>query len=172
MAAALADHPFLSTMPPTCLRRLAVHAFRQDFPAGQSLFRESAVADRVFLIRRGLVKLDIAIPGRDRVDVELLGPDTVLGWSWLFPPYEWHLGATAIERTTALAFDASTLRALMASDVILGYELMRRFAAVMYDRLQATRLRLGTEGTAVPAASVSGPWAGRRTSALLSLAAR
>ena len=172
MAAALADHPFLSSMPPTCLRRLAVHAFRQDFPAGQSLFRESGAADRVFLIRRGLVKLDIAVPGGHRVDVEMLGPDTVLGWSWLFPPYEWHLGATAVDRTTTLAFDASTLRALMASDVILGYELMRRFAAVMFDRLQATRLRLGAEGAEVPAAPVAGPWAGRRTNALVSLTVR
>jgi len=35
------------------------------------------------------------------------------------------------------------LRGLMAADSLIGYELMRRVAAVMLDRLQATRRRLG-----------------------------
>lgn len=163
VAAAVADHPFFSDMEPTLVRRVAVHAYRYDVSAGRRLFREGGDADRFFLIRRGLVGLDVDVPGRGRVDIEELGPDTALGWSWLFPPYQWHFGATAINRTTALVFDAPALRALMAGDPTVGYELLRRLAAVMFDRLQAIRLRLSSESSVVPLASVAGPWAGVRT---------
>jgi hypothetical protein len=52
----------------------------------------------------------------------------------------------------------------MAADPPLGYELMRRFSAVMFDRLIATRLRL-TGDTEIRTAGTTGPWAGKRTTA-------
>ena len=165
MAAALADHPFFSSMPASALRRIGAHVYRRDYAAGEELFHEGADADRFFLIRRGAVRLDIDVPGRGRIDVEQLGQDAVIGWSWLFSPYTWHLSATATERTSVLVLDAGTLRTLMAADPVLGYELMRRFAAVMFDRLQATRLRLSTMNlyeAEIPMAPVAGPGAGKR----------
>ena len=42
----------------------------------------------------------------------------------------------------AIVFDGACLRGKCEDDKELGYELMRRFAAVMLDRLQATRLQL------------------------------
>jgi CRP-like cAMP-binding protein len=161
MLAALRDHPFLSEMPVSSLRRLANHAYRAVFAPGESIFREGGPADRFFLIRRGLVRLDIEVPGRGRVDLETLGADAALGWSWLLAPYRWHLSATAVQRTSMLVFDASMLRALMAADPVLGYEMMRRFNAVMFDRLQATRARCADHDlVALPEAAVAGPWAG------------
>jgi CRP/FNR family transcriptional regulator, cyclic AMP receptor protein len=143
LAAALADHPFFSSMPSVVVNELGTHAYRHDYPAGSVVFQEGGAADQFMVIRQGLIKLDIEVPGRGRVDIETVGADTVLGWSWLFSPYRWHLGAVALERTKVLAFDASALRGLMAADSLIGYELMRRVAAVMLDRLQATRRRLG-----------------------------
>ncbi len=165
LARMLADQPFLSAIPISSLRRLATHVQTADFPAGHVLFREGKTADRFFLVREGLVRLDIDVPGHGPVPIETLAPDAALGCSWLFPPYEWKLSATAVERTKVLVFDAAVLRTLMAADPVLGYELMRRFASVMYDRLQVTRLRLSQETADVPTAAVAGPWAGRRTTA-------
>ena len=142
VAVALSDHPFLSSIPLASLRRLAAHAHAQILPPGHELFCEGATADRFYLIRHGLIRLDVEVPGRGRVEVESLGADSALGWSWLFSPYRWHLSATAVERTSVVVFDADVLRAIMASDPVLGYELMRRFAGVIFDRLQTTRLRL------------------------------
>jgi CRP/FNR family cyclic AMP-dependent transcriptional regulator len=142
LAVALSDHPFLSSIPLASLRRLAAHAQTQTLAAGHELFREGDTADRFYLVRHGLIRLEVEVPGRGRVEVESIGADSALGWSWLFSPYRWHLSATAIERTSTVVFDADVLRAVMASDPVLGYELMRRFAAVIFDRLQATRLRL------------------------------
>jgi CRP/FNR family transcriptional regulator, cyclic AMP receptor protein len=162
--AALSDHPFLSSIPVGSLRRLATHVRSETYPAGQRIFREGERADRFYLIRHGVVRLDLEVPDRGLVEVETLGADAALGWSWLFSPHLWHLTATVVERTSVLVFDADALQTVMAADPALGYELMRRFAAVMFDRLNATRLSLSDE-VAVPTTGTAGPWAGRRTSA-------
>jgi CRP/FNR family cyclic AMP-dependent transcriptional regulator len=163
-AAALSDHPFLSSIPIGSLRRLATHVQSHTYPAGDQVFREGQIADRFFLIRHGLVRLDLEVAGRGRVEVERLGSDCALGWSWLFSPYRWQLTATAVERTSMLIFDTDALQIAMASDPPLGYELMRRFSAVMFDRLSATRLQL-TDDAEIPSAGTVGPWAGKRTTA-------
>jgi CRP-like cAMP-binding protein len=122
--------------------RLATVARCDDFPAGDRLFEEGGPADRFWLIRSGRVVLDLHVPGRGGLIIESLEPGTVLGWSWLFPPYEWRFGSVAVEPVRALAFDAGAVRIMCAADPALGYELTRRFAAIMLDRLQNTRMRL------------------------------
>src|SRR5665213_1908918 len=85
-AAALSDHPFLSSIPIGSLRRLAAHVQSHTYPAGEQVFREGQIANRFFLIRNGLVRLDLEVAGRGQVEVETLGSDCALGWSWLFSP--------------------------------------------------------------------------------------
>jgi CRP/FNR family cyclic AMP-dependent transcriptional regulator len=164
-AAALSGHPFLSSIPIGSLRRLATHVHSHTYPAGEQVFREGQIANRFFLIRHGVVRLDLEVAGR-QVEVQTLGADAALGWSWLFSPYRWQLTATVVERTSMLVFDTDAMQIVMASDPPLGYELMRRFSAVMFDRLIATRRQLtGDSGMAIPPAGTAGPWAGRRTTA-------
>jgi CRP-like cAMP-binding protein len=112
------------------------------FAAGDDLFREGDVADRFYLIRHGHVALQVFIPGQGRITIETIAAGEVLGWSWLFPPYRWHFDAQALELSRAIAFDGACLRAKCDEDHDLGYMLMQRFAQVMTQRLQATRLQL------------------------------
>ncbi len=90
----------------------------------------------------GRVALEVNVPGRGPFQLESCGEGGVLGWSWLFPPYKWHFDARAVGLVGALAFDGACLRGKCEGDHDLGYELHRRFEAVLIDRLQATRLRL------------------------------
>jgi CRP-like cAMP-binding protein len=60
----------------------------------------------------------------------------------MFPPYRWHFDARALEPVGAIAIDADCLRAKAETDPAFGYLLMKRIAAVILDRLQATRVRL------------------------------
>ncbi|HEX2357789.1 MAG TPA: cyclic nucleotide-binding domain-containing protein, partial [Micromonosporaceae bacterium] len=138
----LAGHPFLVGMAPEQLTRLAVWGHRSVFRLGGPIFEEGGHADRFWLIRDGRVRLQTQVPGRGETVVETLGPGTVLGWSWLFAPYRWHFGATAMEPTLTIVFDADGVRRLCAQDPAIGFELHRRFMAVVVDRLQATRMRL------------------------------
>jgi CRP/FNR family transcriptional regulator, cyclic AMP receptor protein len=74
--------------------------------------------------------------------IQTLGVGEVLGWSWLFPPYRWLFDARTIELTRAIALDGKCLRAKCDEDHHLGYEMVKRFAQVIIERLQASRLQL------------------------------
>lgn len=129
-------------MPAEHLDRLAVAAREEEISAGRRLFDEGQRADRFWLIQSGRVVLDLHVPGRGGLIIESLSAGTVLGWSWLFPPFAWRFGAVAVEQVRAVVFDAEAVRILCGADPALGYELTRRFAAIMLDRLQNTRMRL------------------------------
>jgi CRP/FNR family transcriptional regulator, cyclic AMP receptor protein len=141
-ATALAAHPFLRGMPRDQLAVLAEAGTVVGMPAKQRIFDDGGNATRFWLIRSGCVALDLHIAGQGRVVMETLGLGDVLGWSWLFPPYRWVFGAVTVEPTEAFEFDGPTVRAQFEVNPVLGYELSRRFVAVVANRLQATRFRL------------------------------
>ncbi|MDP3063773.1 MAG: cyclic nucleotide-binding domain-containing protein [Chloroflexota bacterium] len=138
----LAAHPFLKDLAPRHLAVLVGCASNVRFDAGQFLFHEGEEANHFYIVRRGRVALEIAAPGRAPIVIQTIGEGEVLGWSWLLPPYRWHFDARAVELTRAIALDGGCLRTRCEEDHDLGYELLKRFAAVVVDRLQATRLQL------------------------------
>lgn len=138
----LAAHAFLAGMREEHLVRLSYWSRRTVFHPGTRVFNENTRADRFWLIREGEIRLDTQLRDSGEVIVETVGAGTVLGWSWLFPPYRWRFGATALCPVLAMEFDASGVRRLCDSDPELGYDLTRRFMSVVIDRMQATRLRL------------------------------
>ena len=142
LAARISAHPFFAALTDAQLAALSEDAITETFTAGQRLFDEGGIADRFWLIEQGNIALDMRIPGRGDQIVETLGPGTVLGWSWLHPPYRWHFGAMARVATTTIAFDAASVRRRCDADPAFGYAALRSFTPVITERLQATRLRL------------------------------
>ncbi len=138
----IAAAPTFAGLAPGQLALIAGCASNERFAAGDYLFREGAPAERFFLIRSGAVALEVHAPGRGAVVIETLHPGEVAGWSWLFEPYRWQLDGRASELVAAVAFDGVCLRGKCEVDHELGYQLMRRFAASLTERLQATRLQL------------------------------
>lgn len=133
---------FFAGMRPEHIERIEALATRQHFLAGASIFREGEPANNWWLIEHGDVALQVRPHGRDSRVLQTLHQGDVLGWSWLFPPYRWAFDATTITSTDAMVFDAVALRAEVESDDRLNADLMRRFARIVIDRLQATRLQL------------------------------
>ncbi len=142
LAVRISAHPFFAALTDTQLAALAEDGMAATFAAGERLFDEGGIADRFWLIEQGSIALDMRVPGRGDQIVETLGAGTVLGWSWLNPPYRWHFGAMARLATTAIAFDASSVRRRCDADPAFGYAALRSFTPVIIERLQATRLRL------------------------------
>jgi CRP/FNR family cyclic AMP-dependent transcriptional regulator len=138
----LAAHPFFVGMPPGQLATLVGCAANVRFAPGELIFREGGPADTFYVLRKGTVAVEITVPGQGQVTIETAEGDEVLGWSWLFPPYRAHFDARALNVVRALALDGACLRGKFESDPALGYELMRRFAPVLIQRLEATRLQL------------------------------
>jgi len=138
----LGDVPFLAGLAADRLDLLAGCASNVHFDAGAHLFREGDEAAVFYVIRHGEVAVETFVPARGAVTIETIGPGEVLGWSWLFAPYRWHFDARALSPVRATGFDGTCLRGKCESDPALGYELMGRFAQVLIERLQWTRLRL------------------------------
>ena len=109
---------------------------------GEYVFREGDAANEFFAVRRGQVALEVSVPARPPLVVETLHAGDVLGWSWLFAPYRVRFDARVVEQAHVIAFDGACLRGKIDSDHDLGFELMRRFAAIITERLQFTRVRL------------------------------
>jgi CRP/FNR family cyclic AMP-dependent transcriptional regulator len=112
------------------------------FDGGELLFRQGDPADAFYVLRHGAVALETFVPARGPLVIETIEAGDVVGWSWLFAPYRWNFDARAIDPVRATAFDGVCLRGKCDADPKLGYNLMSRFAQVMIERLQSTRLRL------------------------------
>ncbi len=138
----LAGVPALADMAPAHLELIAGCGSIRSFEQGERLFKEGEPATTFYVLRHGRASLEIFVPGRGEVTVATVGPGDIAGWSWLVPPYEWHLDARALERGSAVEFDGECLRGKFDGDPALGYEVMKRFATVLLERLQATRLQL------------------------------
>ena len=138
----LRDHKFFAGLDPAHLSLLAGCAANEVFPADSLMFREGNPAEAFYLIREGRLALEIAAPGRGALVVQTLGEGDVAGFSWLIEPHRWEFDGRAVDRVRAVRVDGTCLRGKCEEDPRLGYELMRRFAALTTSRLQATRLQL------------------------------
>ena len=134
--------PFFDGLDSGRLALLTGCAGNVHFAAGENIFREGEPADTFYLVRHGTVALETFVPPLGGVTIQTVEAGEVVGWSWLFEPYRWHLDARALTTVRATGFDASCLRQKCDDDPALGYDLMKRFASVIIERLQWTRLRL------------------------------
>ena len=132
----------IPALPSPGRERLTRLARDVSFPAGTRIFEEGGRADRFWIVHTGAVVLDVPVPGRPPAPVAILRPGDLVGCSWLFPPYTWHLGAEAQRDVRAEEFDASTVRALSRADLEFGEALARRVAQIIARRLQDARIHL------------------------------
>ncbi len=142
IAELVANHPVLADLPGDIASLVSGCAHNVAVDSGERLLVEGEAADTLYLLRRGRVSLEVRAPGRGGLVIDILGPGTAAGWSWLFPPYRSRFDARAIEPVGAIAVDAACFRAKMESDPAFGYALLKRFASIMLDRLEATQVRL------------------------------
>lgn len=138
----LSEHPLFRDLDPDLLKEVAGCASNAHFQAGRTIFREGEEADRFYVIREGRVVLEAFHLERGNIPLQTLEAGQVLGWSWLVPPYRWRFDARAETDVRAFALDGKCLRGKCAEQPRLGYELLKRFAMLMDQRLQATRRQL------------------------------
>jgi CRP/FNR family transcriptional regulator, cyclic AMP receptor protein len=135
----IANHPFFTGFDPKYLATLAKGAKQIRFGTGDVIFREGEAAYQFYLIQEGKIALETHRPDAGDVAVQVLDGGDVLGWSWLFPPFQWHFQARAIQPTQAIFLDGAHLLVSCEENRNLGYELLKRIAQVVIKRLQATR---------------------------------
>jgi CRP/FNR family transcriptional regulator, cyclic AMP receptor protein len=138
----LGGHPFFAGLDADVMRLLAGCASNVHFAAGKFIFGEGEEASRFYVIRHGRVALELHSPARGPLVIDSIDQGDVLGWSWLIPPYRSFCDARAVTPVSATALDGACLRGKCEANPELGYQLLKRVSAVMYQRLQSTRVRL------------------------------
>ena len=138
----VALHPFLVGMNRKHLALLSDCAINAHFDEGEVVLREAEQANRFYLIESGRVILESGKAYGEPVIIDTIGAGDLLGWSWMFSPYTWHFTARASKPATAIFFYGTILREYCERDHSLGYELLKRMAAVMTRRLQAARQKM------------------------------
>lgn len=138
----LQSHTIFSDLAPAHIEVLASHATVKAFAAGERLFRQQDPAEHFFILKTGAIKVEVPSINGPALEVQTLGADDVLGWSWLIPPYRWTFEAKAQSDSTVLVFDGKSLLQQCEKDCDFGYALMKRFTGLMSQRLHAARQKM------------------------------
>ena len=144
----IANHPFLEGLHPRFLPILAECASLRRFGSQQQIFQEGGDADHFYLILKGKVILETAVPGCGTLQIQTLSDGEALGWSWLFPPYQWSFTAATAAPTEVISFAAPFLRGQAQGNAELANEFLKRLAKTLIQRLQFTRQTLSELYTA------------------------
>ncbi len=138
----ITSHPFFRGIKPEHLEVVASCASEATFEPQQILFHEHEPASQFYLIQSGRIAVEAHEPADGTVLVDTLGAGDVLGWSWLFSPFAWHFRARALEPTRAIVLKGDRLLIAAERDHDFGFQLMKRVAHVVIQRLQASRKQL------------------------------
>jgi CRP-like cAMP-binding protein len=136
----LAQHAFFIGLSDAHLDLLGSYASAARYGAQQRVFKYDTDANQFYVLRDGKVGVEIPAVSGEPLRIQTVGSGGVLGWSWLIPPYRWAFDARALVTSEIVVLDGARLRAQCETDPKLGYELMKRFAALMAERLNASRL--------------------------------
>ncbi len=138
----LASHAFFSGLDGSFIKFLSNSATDLRIEKGDVLFKQGERADKFYLLRNGQVSVQVPALMGPTLEIQILGEDQILGWSWLIPPFRWNFQARALEDMDLLEFDGSAILARCEEDPKFGYELLKRFAGLMSERLDAARQKM------------------------------
>jgi len=141
----LSAHEFFSEFSDDVLKFLCECSSTREIKKGQILFRQGENADKFFVVRNGCVSIQMPAIMGPTLEIQTLGKDQVLGWSWLISPYQWNFQTKAEEDSELLQFDGTAILARCEQEPKFGYELLKKFAGLMSVRLNAARQKMMDE---------------------------
>ncbi len=141
----LLQHSFCSGLDETFILKLSHYVNELEISKGELLFQAGEVANNFYIIRAGEILIQVPALMGPSLQVQLLKPEQVLGWSWLISPYQWKFQALAQEDTKLLEFDGNRILIKCEQEPKFGYELLKRFASLMSERLDASHQKMMDE---------------------------
>ena len=138
----LSTHAFFAGLNEDYLKLLAGFATETKVARGNVLFQQGKPADKFYLVRKGLVSVQVPALVGPPLEMQVLGENQMLGWSWLIPPYRWNFLARAVEDSELIEFDGAAILARCEADPKFGYELFKRFTALMSERIDSSSQKM------------------------------
>ena len=141
----LSAHEFFSEFSDDDLKFLCECSSMREIKKGQILFLQGEHADKFYVVRSGRISLQMPAIMGPTLEIQTVDEDQVLGWSWLISPYQWNFQTKAEDDSELLQFDGAAILAQCELDPKLGFELVKKFAALMSVGLNAARLKMMDE---------------------------
>ena len=141
----LSAHEFFSDFSDDVLKFLCECSSTREIKKGQILFRLGENADKFYVILNGCISIQMPAIMGPSLEIQNVGKDQVLGWSWLIAPYQWNFQTKAEEDSELLQFDGTAILARCEQEPKFGYELLKKFAGLMSVRLNAARQKMMDE---------------------------
>ena len=136
------------------LEQIAAIAHKQTYQPGELICVEQERADRVFILDRGRVQLNIhlrsSLEPDGEVTIEEVEPGRVFGWSSLVKQRRFTASARALEPVSVIVVWADDLNGLFDRSAHIGFVVVKQLAEVIASRLDHTRAAchdLGGEDT-------------------------
>jgi CRP-like cAMP-binding protein len=121
---------------------LAAHATMRLVRKNEVLFTYGDHADHFYLVSGGHISIEVAAIAGPELELQDLGPGAIVGWSWLIPPHRWSFNGRAKSPAEVVEFDGKAVLARCEQDPRFGYELLKRFATLMSERLNLARQKM------------------------------
>jgi CRP/FNR family transcriptional regulator, cyclic AMP receptor protein len=138
----IAENGFFSSLAEKDIDFLAANAKKKRLADGKVLFHHGDPAKHFFLLTKGHLSLEIPAIEGPALQLQDIGPSQITGWSWLIPPNRWHFQARAHSAIEYLEFDGIAVLARCEAEPRFGYELVKRFSALMSERLDFARKKM------------------------------
>ena len=142
IAQQLGESKLLSGLAPEFLGFLTEHARTLHVDQDRVVFHTGDRAHHFYLVASGHVSIEVAAIEGPSLQLQDLGPGMVLGWSWLIPPNRWSFQARAKTPIDIIEINGDAVLAECERNPKFGYELLKRFSALMSERLQHARQRM------------------------------
>ena len=141
----LSTHEFFSEFSDDVIQFLCECSSMREIKKGQVLFRQGEHADKFYVVRSGRISIQMPAIMGPTLEIQTLDKDQILWWSWLISPYKWNFQTKAEEDSELLQFDGAAILARCEQEPKFGYELLKKFAALMSVGLNAARQKMMDE---------------------------
>ena len=112
---------------------------REKVASGSPLFRLGDLAEHLYLIEHGRIRLSFPMLVRghkEDVFFEEMAPGDTVGWSAMVPPYHFTLSATAPLEAEVIALSRKSLSDFLESSPEIGRRISLNLAILVGQRLQ------------------------------------
>jgi CRP/FNR family cyclic AMP-dependent transcriptional regulator len=138
----ISENKFFAGMKEDHLDFLAGTAHFIHGQTGEVLFSQGQPAKCFYLTLNGEVTVEVAAIQGPGMQLQKLGSDKIIGWSWLIDPYRWDFQARVLSEAELIEFDGETILAQCEKDNTFGYDLFKRFTHLMFERLSSARRKM------------------------------
>lgn len=140
----LSQFTLFNGLPESLLKDIVDICTEVSVQKGDFVFREGEKADKLHFLLSGSIALRVKLTSRpESVTVSFVStPYQSFGWSGIVSPYHYTSSAECDEDSRLLIIPAEPFMKLMEANPHAGFQVMKRIAEIIADRLRNSRQAL------------------------------